>query len=358
MYMAVKHFKYFFEGRSFKIVTDQKSITRAILAPSTNLSPRQSKYINFIAQYSTDVIYISGSKNVVADYLSRTQCNALFEELPLVSLHQMADKQQANASISNLMNPDTTTLSIETRTLSDSYTNIERYLTVNTNIRSFRPIVPESMCRQVFDIFHSLSHPGIRTTRSLIKERFVWPRMNSEINDWVTTCVPCQTAKVQRHNKGPSKTFLAPDDRFSHIHIDFIGPLNESHGYLYAVTIVDRFTRWCEAIHLRSIEIETIDNAFLLHWVASFGCPSIKTCDRGRQFTSNLWHSLCDLLGCKLSHTCAYHSAANSMCERFNKQLKTSLKTYANDDWTSHLPWVLLGIRSSLKKDLVAHLHS
>ena len=106
MYMAVKHFKYFLEGRSFKIVTDQKSITRAILAPSTNLSPHQSRYIDFIAQYFTDVIYISGSKNVVADWLSRTQCNALFEELPPVSLHEMAAKQQADASISNLMNSD------------------------------------------------------------------------------------------------------------------------------------------------------------------------------------------------------------------------------------------------------------
>ena len=28
MYMAVKHFKYFLEGRSFKVVTDQRSITR------------------------------------------------------------------------------------------------------------------------------------------------------------------------------------------------------------------------------------------------------------------------------------------------------------------------------------------
>ena len=93
MYMAVKHFKYFLEGRSFKIVTDHKSITRVILEPSTNLSPRQSRYIDFIAQYSTDVIYISGSKNVVADCLSRTQCNALFEELPPVSLHHKAVKQ-------------------------------------------------------------------------------------------------------------------------------------------------------------------------------------------------------------------------------------------------------------------------
>ena len=94
------------------------------------------------------------------------------------------------------------------------------------------------MRKQVFDVFHSLSHPGIRATRSLIKERFVWPRMNSEIKDWVTTCVPCQTAKVQRHNNAPIKTFLAPDDRFSHIHIALIGPLNESYGYYYALTIV------------------------------------------------------------------------------------------------------------------------
>ena len=118
------------------------------------------------------------------------------------------------------------------------------------------------------------------------------------------------------------------------------------------LAIVDRFTQWCEAIPLCNIETETNVDAFLLHWVASFGCPSIITCDRRRQFTSSLWHSLCEFLGRKLSHTCTYHPAANGMFERFNKQLKTSLKTHANDDCTSHLPWVLLGIQSSLKEDL------
>ena len=76
--MAVKHFKYFLEGQKFKIVTDQQSLTHAILSKSDNLFPRQSRYINFIAQYSTDIVYIPGSTNVVADCLSRTQCNQCF----------------------------------------------------------------------------------------------------------------------------------------------------------------------------------------------------------------------------------------------------------------------------------------
>ena len=139
---------------------------------------------------STDVIHISGSKNVVANCLSWTQCNALFEELPPVSLHDMAVKQ-ADASIFNLMNSDTNALSIETRTLSDSNTNIVG----DVSTGSFRPIVPESMRKQVFDVFRSLSHSGIKATRSLIKECFVWQRMNSEIKDWVTTCVPVKLPK-------------------------------------------------------------------------------------------------------------------------------------------------------------------
>ena len=74
------------------------------------------------------------------------------------------------------MNFNTNTLSIETQTLSDSNTNIVG----DVPTKSFQPIVPESMCKQVFDVFHSLSHPEIRATQSLIKERFVWPQMNYE----------------------------------------------------------------------------------------------------------------------------------------------------------------------------------
>ena len=107
-------------------------------------------------QYSTDIIYISGSKNVVADCLFQTQRNALFKELPTISLHKTVAKQQADASTNSA--------------LSDSNNNIVG----DVSHRSCWLIIFKTMHKQVFDAFHSLSYLGIRATRSLIKEQSVW----------------------------------------------------------------------------------------------------------------------------------------------------------------------------------------
>ena len=79
----------------------------------------------------------------------------------------------------------------------------------------------------------------------------------------------------------------------------------------------------------------------LLHRVLRFGCPTVITCDRGPQFTSTLWQSLCSFLGSKLTHTSTYYPSANGMCERFNKQVKTSLRAFADTDWVTNMPWIL-----------------
>ena len=86
-------------------------------------------------------------------------------------------------------------------------------------------------------------------------------------------------------------SFQPPDSRFLHIHIDLVGPLLPSHGSSYLLTIVDRFTRWPEAIPL-------------------------PTTDRGSQFDSCLWTELSKLLGTSRIRTCAYHPEANGMVER------------------------------------------
>ena len=126
-----------------------------------------------------------------------------------------------------------------------------------------------------------------------------------------------------------------------------------SKGCVYLLTCIDRFTRWPEAIPIPDACAETVAIALVEHWVSRFGAPATITHDRGRQFQSNLFAALSNLLGCRSIATTAYHPQANGMVERFHRQLKAALKAQPEPErWRELLPLVLLGIRASVKEDL------
>ena len=70
LYISVKHFRPAVEGRVFTIFTDHKPLCGAV-SSSTERSPRQTRHLSFIAEYTTDIRHVSGNSNVVADALSR-----------------------------------------------------------------------------------------------------------------------------------------------------------------------------------------------------------------------------------------------------------------------------------------------
>ena len=218
-----------------------------------------------------------------------------------------------------------------------------------------RPVVPVAWRRHIFDIAHSLSHPGVRTTRRLISNKFVWQGMATQINSWAKACDHCQRAKIHTHTRSPLQQFEIPTRRFQYVHIDIVGPLPEVRGYKYLLTVMDRFTRWPEAIPLKEIDTKSVARAYTLHWVARFGVPEVMVSDRGTQFVSELWTAMSQLLGTQLSHTTAYHPQANGFIERLHRTMKAALKTrLSGPDWLDQLPWVMLGIRSTPKEDLEA----
>ena len=176
-----------------------------------------------------------------------------------------------------------------------------------------------------------------------------------DVRDWERTCTLCRKADVQRHNKFPVVTFDTSDTRFSHVHLDLVGPLPPSHGHSYLLTCIDRSTRWTEAIHLTDITTETVVRAFLLNWVAKFGTPKTITTDRAVQFESPLFKSTMQLLVFELQRTTAYHPASNGLVVRFHRQLNASLiARNSNDSWFDYLPLVLIGIRTTIKPDVGA----
>jgi transposase InsO family protein len=151
----------------------------------------------------------------------------------------------------------------------------------------------------------------------------------------------------------PVQPIQVPARRFSHIHVDLVGPLPvAADGSTYLLTIFNRSTRWLEAVPLRNMETTTCVEALISTSVSRYGVPSNITTDRGQQFTSALWSGLCHRLGVTHITTTAYHPQSNGMVERAHRQIKDALRArLAGVEWPQHLPWVLLGLRAAPKED-------
>ena len=63
-----------------------------------------------------------------------------------------------------------------------------------------------------------------------------------------------------------------PLHKFSYVHVDLVGLWPYSaEGQTHLLTVVDRTTRWAEAIPLQSTTVQVVADSFVANWVAHFG---------------------------------------------------------------------------------------
>jgi cleavage and polyadenylation specificity factor subunit 1 len=215
-----------------------------------------------------------------------------------------------------------------------------------------RPLVPKPLREAVFTAVYNLAHPGVRATRRLIASRYLWPGLAKDVLSWCRACQQCQRAKASREPPTAVQPIPVPA-RFTHIHVDLVGPLPVSaEGYQYLFTVIDRSTRWAEALPLMVVATADCVDALISGWVARFGVPTLITSDCGVQFAPALWAALMKKLGVRHVMTTAYHPQSNGVLERFHRRLKEALRARAAaTDWPLHLPWVLLGLRTAPRED-------
>jgi transposase InsO family protein len=345
VYESVKHFRHMLEARVFTIQTDHKPLTFAFQQRSDKASPRQLRQLDFIGQFSTQIVHLPGDSNTVADALSRV------EEITAATIfdnEELAVAQEADLELKQLLDSESTGLQLKQLTPAGA----DRPFYCDTSTDNVRPYVPKELRKKIFHLFHDPAHTGFRPTSRAIKNKFVWPRMDADVKLWSRTCLPCQRSKVSKHTRSPLTTFQIPDSRFEHVHMDIVGPLPESDGYRYCLTMTDRFTRWPEVTPMVDMTAETVAKAFYSTWVSRFGCPRKITTDQGRQFEAGVTTALTRLMGIQRFRTTAYRPQSNGIIERWHRTIKAAIMCQENPNWTAVLPSVLLGLRAAIKEDI------
>ncbi|GFV49874.1 hypothetical protein TNCV_1391561 [Trichonephila clavipes] len=280
------------EGREFIVYTDQKPLTYAFKQKPDKCTPRQLRHLDYISQFSTDIRYVVGTENKVADALSRVEIDAIIKP-PILDYKKFAQTQLNDSEIQSFLKADSS-IKLEKRYF--PLENVSLYC--DKSLETPRPFVPKNF-RQVL-------------------------------------------------------TFALPDARFAHIHIDHFGPYPPSKGYKYCLTIIDRYTRWPEVIPTEDILAETTARGLLNGWISRFGTPVTITTDQGTNVESSLMRELTNMMGSHRIHSASCHPQSNGMIKRFHRHLKSAIIAHEDAGWIDILPIVLLGLRSAMKNDLKA----
>ena len=343
VYASVRHFRHFLQGASFTIQTDHLPLVHAFTKKTDPISARQQRHLSAISEYNCTLQHVPGKQNPVADALSRNSIASVSVGLDYTNLatlqHSAPDLPDLQDSSSSLQWQD---IPID-----------DKGTTIRCDVSSGRPRpwIPPTLRQHVFNLIHGISHPSARSTTTLLRQKFIWNGISKDAKLWSRECLSCQSSKIHRHIETGIGSFPEPQRRFSHIHVDIVGPLPPSEGFRYLFTIIDRATRWPEAVPMELASASACASALLSSWISRFGVPSHITSDRGSSFTSQLWTALTKLIGATHHPTTAYNPEANGLVERMHRSLKAALMARCKDGtWTSQLPWTLLGLRTTPKE--------
>ena len=215
-------------------------------------------------------------------------------------------------------------------------------------------VVPEKLQAFIMNQYHSLpvtGHKGRNKTRTIIKQRYYWPKMDNYIDRWVNACLVCAKRKRPRplHSGNPASV-CDYTRRWQALSIDLVEAGSTSlDSYRYILSAMCLFSRYVIAIPIKNKTAKEVAEALFTHVFAVHGKPERIHSDDGKEFINSGLLHLYRRWGIEPISTGGYRPWSNPV-ERFHRYLNTSMTMLASkfgEDWTSYLQAAVFSYNAS-----------
>ncbi|GAA5982141.1 hypothetical protein JCM11641_000600 [Rhodosporidiobolus odoratus] len=291
-------------GEQFTVLSDHETLKH--LSTQPDLSKRQARWLEKLADYHYDLKYLPGQKNTIADGLSRYSF----------------PREEDEAAVA--------VMGISTSSLSKSF--VDR-LKSGYEADGIGQGGDSSLFEERAGLFYVAG-----TDRLLVPT----DGMGKAVRKYCASCDSCQRHKSSTQKRqGAHHALPVPVKLFADVAMDFVGPLPKSGGKDMLLTVTDRLSGYTRLLTCMSTDsAKEIASVFFDGWVRLFGPPERIVSDRDKLFTSRFWRSLHKRMGSKLQMSTAFHPETDGCSERTNKtavQVLRTMVSWRQTDWGSHL---------------------
>jgi transposase InsO family protein len=146
---------------------------------------------------------------------------------------------------------------------------------------------------------------------------------------YVNQCEICEERKnptIKKRHLLKSYVVGAP---FERIATDIAGPFpTTKKGNRYILVVGDYFTKLTELYAMPDMKAETVADIIFRAWIKRYGCPIEIHSDRGRQYESDVFKEMFQLLEINETRTTPFHPHSDGMIERINRTVNDMLSKY------------------------------
>ena len=353
---ACDRFEAYIYGRDHvTIESDHKPLEMIVLKPLSNAPKRLQRMLLQLQKYTLDVKYKKGEHMYLADTLSRAYipevnvCDFVHELEELDHRESLPVSQERWQQLNHASENDNVCRELRA-TIQNGwpgnksevpecvlpYYDSRDELTIQGNLifKGQLLVVPAAVRTELISVAHA-SHIGIEGCLRRMRECLYWPRMTTQVKDYLSKCEVCLS-----HRSAPPREPLQQHDFVARPWSKIGADLCQIDGRTLLV-VCDYYSNFIEVARLNTVTTRSVLRE-LLPMFARFGLPDVLVSDNGPQFASAEFAVFMKQKGITHVTSSPHYAQSNGKAENAVKTLKllfAKAKQSGESEYMALLDW-------------------